>query len=161
MGLKVIQVEIKLKIIPAREQIHRAELIQDRAVLQLLHNHGLSTEILRIVQHRVMRSQNQVLLTTSHTGRVQLITEVQVQEVLHDLTVPQHQVQATTEAVHLYAAAAEVVETTVAAAVVAEAAEVLIPAVLPVEVLQEVVEVGQAAVALLLQVEDNFRKHNN
>lgn len=155
MGLKVIQTEAKPKIIHAREQIPKAELIQGRAVLRLLHNQGLLTEILQIVQLRVMHSQNQVHLTINHTDRVQHTTEVQVQEVLLALTVLLHQVQATTEAVHRREAAAVVAETTIAvAAVVAEVAVALIPGV-PVEVLQEAVGVLQEVV-LLLPVVVNF-----
>jgi len=104
-----------------------------------------------------MRSQNQVLLTTSHTGRVQLITEVQVQEVLHGHTVLQHQVQATTEAVHRYAAAvAEVIaEVEVAAEAVVHTRQEVLVEVLPVEV---AVEADLVVAVVLHPVGDNFRK---
>jgi hypothetical protein len=111
-----------------------------------------------------MHSQNQVLLTISHTDRVQHTTEVQVQEVLHGHTAHLHQVQATTEAVHLREAATVTVvaETTIAVAtVVAEVAVAHIPGV-PAEVLQEAAEVLQEAAGVLreevlrLQVVVNF-----
>lgn len=96
-----------------------------------------------------MHNQNQVQLTINHTGQVQLITEVQVQELHHDLTVRLHQVQATIEAARQYAVtvAVAVAEVTVAEAevvvvrILADQAEVLLEAAAAVaaDVLQEVV----------------------
>lgn len=101
-----------------------------------------------------MLSQNQVLLIISHTDRVQLITGVQVQELLQDRTVHQRQVQEITEAVRRFEAVAAVAEAIAAAEAAAEAAAVLIPED-QAEVLQEAAGVHQEVV-LHLPVVVNF-----
>lgn len=109
-------------------------------------------------QLRVMLNQNQVQLTINHTDRVQLTTEVQVQEVLHDLTVLPHQILEITEAVRrCVVAAAVAAEVTVVEEVAAEVVVVPIQ-VDQAEVRQEVVVVGLEVVALRLPVAVNYRK---
>lgn len=159
MGLKVIQAEIKPKITHALEQIPKAEVTRGQVPvhLQLLRSHGLLTEIQETVHLWVMLNQNQVQLTINHTDRVQLTTEVQVQEVLHDLTVLPHQILEITEAVRRCVVAAAVAAEVTAVEEVA--AEVVVPIqVGQAEVRQEVVVVGLEVVALRLPVAVNYRK---
>lgn len=159
MGLKVIQAEIKPKITHAPEQIPKAEVTRGQVPvhLQLLRSHGLLTEIQETVHLRVMLNQNQVQLTINHTDRVQLTTEVQVQEVLHDLTVLPHQILEITEAVRrCVVAAAVAAEVTVVEEVAAEVVVVPIQ-VGQAEVLREVAGVLQEVV-LRLPVAVNYRK---
>jgi hypothetical protein len=135
VGLKVIQAEIKPKITHAPEQIPKAEVIQGQAILRLLLNRVWLTEVqLVTAQLQVMLNQNQVLLTINHTDRVQLTTEVQVQEVLHDLTVLPHQILEITEAVRRYVVVAVV------------AAEVTVVEEAAAEVVVGHIQVGQAEV---------------
>lgn len=105
-----------------------------------------------------MHSQNLPPVITRLTGRVQHITEVQVQELQHAHIVHPPQVQAATEAAHLQVAA--VVEVTIAVEVAAavEAAVVHIRVVAPVEVLLEVAEADLPEVVHHPLVADNFRK---
>lgn len=82
-----------------------------------------------------MHSQSQVRLIINHTDQVQHITEVQVQEVLHGLTVRLLQVQATTEAARQCAAA--VVAVAIIVEEVAAGVVVVRTPVVPAEVLPE------------------------
>lgn len=108
-----------------------------------------------------MHNQNQLPLITSHTGRVQLITGVQVQEHHHVHTVLLHQTPAITGVARQYAVAVAVAAVIVITVVEAEAAAVHTQ-VVPVEVLQEVVvEDVHRVVVHHLQAAVNFRKHIN
>lgn len=106
-----------------------------------------------VVQHPVIRSQNQHRVTASLTGRGQPITEVQAPGLLQEVTAhhPLLQVREITEAANLQAAVEAI--KAVGAAVV-----VHIPGVVPAEVLhlQKV-----AAVHVLLEVVHHRRVGDN
>jgi hypothetical protein len=107
-----------------------------------------------------MHNQNQLPLITSHTGRVQLITEVQVQEHHHVHTVLLHQTPAITGAARQQEVAAAVAAIVIT--VVEAEAAVVHPLVFPAEVLQEAaVEDVHRVVVHHLQAAVNFRKHIN
>jgi prophage DNA circulation protein len=161
-----IQQGVRLKVTHVREQVRKAELIQDLLVPVLLRQilrEWLTAILQAVAPDRVIHSQNQLQITTRFTGRVQHITEVQVPELLPDHTVLRLQVHVVTKAVHQCVAAAvatvaAAAEITAAAEVAAEAAVVHTPEVPAVVHQEEVADVLQEVVHLH-PVADNFRKH--